>query len=512
MLTATLTLAGGQTVVHNANVNASNTTATQQQNLAVDINPTNPLHVSGVSEKNNPTTGTSLGLFRSADGGVTWATTTIDNTVDGLSATATRSDPSLAYDTAGNLFVSYIVNDGTDSSLMALTSTNDGATFSHVITVDSVPIGLAIFSGTNLGTGPDGLGLGNQAVYVASTIDTFLGNGIVVSGSNDGGATFTSPTTVSDSSTHNFTYGDPSVGPSGQLYVSWFDTTDNAVRFDRDLNGLFVGGSNFGVDSTVVDNTTARPTFGGNFSLFSNHLVPAAPNHGISTAPALDTDRTGLGSDGNLYITFVDLFSSVNNDTDVYIARSVNQGGAWTLIPVVGSVGSVTEFMPAVDVDQSSGSVNVMYYSTLGDTATGNDDVNVMVASSIDAGSTYVINQQLTTATSRASAITGNNDFLDYNGLAVLDGTVQAMWCDNRGNLGRRSLHHQRLLLQRHQRQRAKRVGHRRRRHHHHPPRRRQPFLHRSRLQQRNSILWPHRHVGFSRCAGARRQRSTDDR
>ena len=256
LLTATLTLAGTQTVVHNANVNASNTTATQQQNLAVDINPTNPLHVSGVSEKNNPTTGTSLGLFRSADGGVTWATTTIDNTVDGLSATATRSDPSLAYDTAGNLFVSYIVNDGTDSSLMALTSTNDGATFSHVITVDSVPIGLAIFSGTNLGTGPDGLGLGNQAVYVASTIDTFLGNGIVVSGSNDGGATFTSPTTVSDSSTHNFTYGDPSVGPSGQLYVSWFDTTDNAVRFDRDLDGLFAGVSNFGADITVVDNAT----------------------------------------------------------------------------------------------------------------------------------------------------------------------------------------------------------------------------------------------------------------
>ena len=123
----------------------------------------------------------------------------------------------------------------------------------------------------------------------------------------------------------------------------------------------------------------------------------------------------------------------MNNDTDVYIARSVNQGAAWTLIPVVGNVGSVTEFMPAVDVDQSSGSVNVMYYSTLGDTGSGNDDVNVMVASSIDAGSTYAINQQLTTATSRASAITGNNDFLDYNGLAVLDGTVQAMWCDNRG-------------------------------------------------------------------------------
>ncbi len=89
--------------------------------------------------------------------------------------------------------------------------------------------------------------------------------------------------------------------------------------------------------------------------------------------------------------------------------------------------------MPALDVDQSSGSVNVMYYSTIGDTATGNDDVNVMLASSTDAGSNFILDQQLTTATSRASAITGGNDFLDYNGLAVLDGTVQAMWSDNRG-------------------------------------------------------------------------------
>ena len=88
--------------------------------------------------------------------------------------------------------------------------------------------------------------------------------------------------------------------------------------------------------------------------------------------------------------------------------------------------------MPWVDVDQSSGSVNVMYYSTSGDPS-GNDEVNVMLATSINGGSTYATDQQLTTALSKASAITGNNDFLDYNGLAVHDGTVQAMWCDNRG-------------------------------------------------------------------------------
>ena len=65
--------------------------------------------------------------------------------------------------------------------------------------------------------------------------------------------------------------------------------------------------------------------------------------------------------------------------------------------------------------------------------ATGNDDVNVLLATSIDGGLTYFSNQQLTSATSRASTIVGGNDFGDYNGLAVLDGTMQGMWADNRG-------------------------------------------------------------------------------
>ncbi len=396
LLTANLTLAGTQTVVHNANIDASNDHATQQQNLAVDINPTNPLHVAGVSEQNNPTTGASLGLYRSSNGGLTWTTTTIDDAVDGLGTSVIRSDPSLAYDANGNLYVAYVVFDSstTTSTVIVATSTNDGASFAHVISVDTVAV-LANIVDTNLGTGPDGLG--NQAVYVAYTENTFIGNGIVVAGSNDGGATFTTPTTVSDNFANSFSNGDPSVGPSGQLYVSWFDVTDSAVRFDRDLDGLFLGVSNFGADSTVVDNSTARPIGGGNFSLFFNLTVAASPNHGIGTAPELDTDRSGAATDGNLYITFVDLFGG--NDTDVFIARSTNQGAAWTLLPVRRS--AATEFMPALDVDQSSGSVNVLYYSTIGDTATGNDDVNAMLASSTDAGANFIFDQQLTTATSR---------------------------------------------------------------------------------------------------------------
>ena len=425
LLTASLSLAGTQTLVAGTNIDASVDHASQQQNMSIDINPTNPLHVTGVSERNTPTTGTSLGLYRSSDGGLTWATTTIDNSVDSFGAASMRFDPVLGYDASGNLFVAYGVDDATTTRLVVLVSGDDGATFTQTTTVDSVADLIGSINRFNLATGADGLG--HQAVYVAYSKTTVVLRQIVVAGSNDGGVSFTGPVAVSDTLLDTVTNGDPAVGPTGQLYVSWFNSSAAAVNVDVDSDGLFIATNSFGADITVVDNSTPRPTAPGNFNLFSGQSVPAQPTHGISTNSEMDID-----ADGQLFIAFVDLFSAVNNDSNVYVARSINQGANWTLVPV--AIGSgVTEFNPWVDIDPTSGSVNVLYYSTLGDTATGNDDVNVELATSIDIGLTYTSNQQLTSAPSRASAILGGNDFGDYNGLAVRDGTIQGMWSDNRG-------------------------------------------------------------------------------
>jgi hypothetical protein len=434
LLAVDLSLAGTQTLVAGTNINASSDQATQQQNMAIDINPINPLHVTGVSERNTPTTGTSLGLYHSVNGGLTWTTRFIDNSVDGLSATAIRFDPSVAYDATGKLYVAYGVNDLLSTgvtTLIVAVSTDDGATFSQISTVDTRTNLTGSLRGFRLATGPDGLG--GQGAYVAySEVQLGVLTGIEVAGSNNGFTSFVGPTVVSDSVFHALSSASPSVGPTGQLYVSWLDATSTTVFLDRDLDGMFIGGNTFGADITVVNNATPRPTLAGNFNLFTGLTVPASPNHGISSDPQLSADRSGKpATNGNLYISFVDLFSAPNSDADIYVARSINQGATWTFVPV-GPTGS-TNFMPSIDVDQASGSVNLLYYSTAGDTATGNDDVNVELSASIDGGLTYTGAQQLTSATSRASAIVGGNDFGDYNGLAVLDGTLQGLWADNRG-------------------------------------------------------------------------------
>ena len=427
MLKIDLTLAGTQTLVGGVNINASADPANANHDIALAINPTNPLDVVGISQEGIAYT--SLGLYRSLDGGLTWTTTTIDNSVDSFGATAHRFDPSIAYDATGKLYVGYGVDNGFNRVIVARSDDN-GATFSQVTTVDLELSVLGSFSRIDVTTGSDTLG--NQAVYVAYRGLSVVSQGIEVAGSHDNGVTFTSPITVSDAS-HVVTNPNVSVGPHGELYVSWYDATDQAVRLDRDLDGLFVATNTFGTDITVVDQTMARPTLPGNFDLFLNQTVPAQPDHGISTAPVLDVDHSGKSTDGDLYIAFTDLFSAGDSNTDIYVARSTNQGANWAIVPVDTS--SSTEFMPAIAIDQSSGSVSVMYYSTNGDTA-GNDDVNVRLSTSIDGGATFTSPQTITTASSHiTSAASGGNDYFDYNGLAVLDGTIQAMWADFRGSI-----------------------------------------------------------------------------
>src|SRR5262249_20986912 len=139
-----------------------------------------------------------------------------------------------------------------------------------------------------LATGPDGLG--NQAVYLTYVQSTLGVGSVEVTGSNDGAMTFTAPVAVSDAA-HVIANPDVAVGSHGELFVSWFDLTDLAVRSDHDLDGLFVGGNTFGADVTVVDNSTIRPGMATNFNLFFNQLTPATPDHGISSAPVMDVDH-----------------------------------------------------------------------------------------------------------------------------------------------------------------------------------------------------------------------------
>ena len=322
MLKASLSLAGTQTLVGGVNVNASNDAASAEQNIAVDINPTNPLDVVGISQKG--TAYMTLGVYHSNNGGLTWTTTTIDNSIDSLGAGAKRFDPTIAYDSTGKLFIAYGVDDGTTTTLVVARSDDNGATFMPAVVVDSKTDLLGVLRDFHLATGSDGMG--GNAVYVAYVKTDFLSQEVFVTASNNGGTSFIAPSAPSDAALHTITNANVALASNGEVSVSWFDQTDLAVRFDRDADGLFVATNHFGADVTVVDNTTVRPGMVTNFDLFFNQLTPATPDHGLSSAPVLDIDHSGTAADGTLYVAFADLFDSGTSNIDLYVARSVNQG------------------------------------------------------------------------------------------------------------------------------------------------------------------------------------------
>ncbi len=377
LLSATLQLTGAQSIVGGQNINVSNEPTSAQSEMSVDINPADPLNVVGFSHDFGSGFN-EIDVFYSTDGGAHWQTNTIDEVDDGQgTATSRRFDPSIAFASNGDLYIAYGVDLGTQTKLIVARSQDGGASFNRFTAVDTqnkVDSAQGVDKWL-LATGPDPSSAGGQAVYVAYNQVVAETSGtdqrVVIVGSNDGWATFTLPVTINDASigTSNTdlrnNFPDPAVGPDGELYVSWVDydsgLTTGSILLDRDLDGLFVATSAFGTDITV--RTLVAPIF--------QRSVPAQPQRGIYNGPVLDADRSGGAFNGQLYITFVDDCTACNGDNyDVFLAHSSDRGATWSNLGTnVGNLESAdsTDFLPWVDVDQKTGSVNVLYYTTDGD-------------------------------------------------------------------------------------------------------------------------------------------------
>ena len=443
-----LPLGGGESLVANANVRVSSTPGSE---MVVDINPTNPLNVVGFTHNLNDDN--QMLLLISLDGGKSWsdryitggeapATIGYGYRIDDGYGTGHRSDPALAFDANGNLFVAYLIVYDSHTRLVVGHSGDGGLDFDeHFSQVDDRDNDGPDHPGVDkpqLATGPSGPDRRTQAVYVAYDQDVAFGWDIAVSGLRFGvDAGFTAPRTVDDLGDTDPHFATPAVGPEGELYVAWQENDEHDIRFHHDLDGLWNDRYDLG-DDIVIRNL--------NRNLYKTS-VPAQPIRGIYNGPVLAVDRSGA-LPGRLYLAFVDGFGEPTppEDTDIYLISSDDQGSTWTSFDP-GTPGNVenspgTDFLPWVTVDQVTGGVYVAYYTTDGvaDNA-DNTQVNLRLTCSIDGGKTFNKVNVSSAPSQAASANTGGNDFLEYIGLAVRDGTAHALWADNRrdssGNFGK---------------------------------------------------------------------------
>jgi len=265
---------------------------------------------------------------------------------------------------------------------------------------------------------------------------TAYGGDIMFSYSTDQGATWSTPTRLTDPAGEplnggtgvlatSFVHGsEPEVGPDGSVYVTYWFGGRTSVRRSTD------GGVSFG--------TTSYP-FGTPFDVSQLYDHDGSSTNGtqlpnlsfrVNAFPNIETDAT---RPGHVYVVSVDDFdnTTTGDGAEIIFARSTNFGASWgsTLI-LNDDGGAVDQIFPWMAVS-AQGIIRVIWYDArLGAANT----LDVYAAASSDGGVTFGSNTRVTDVTFQPNTgqFSGDDFFGDYNGLGTGGGSFHALWTDGR--------------------------------------------------------------------------------
>jgi hypothetical protein len=211
-------------------VNVSNLSGNEAE-VSLDVNPTNPDNLVILGHAPNLQV---INSYYTLDRGQSWTRVTIGNTEDGLNGWL-RGDPSVVFADDGNVYLAYGVRQNSPNrvTLVVARSADGGQSYTQFSYVDT-NLDIGAYPGNDkwhLATGPDPDNPTRTNLYVAWTqnIDEIgaIDQRVVIAQSFDGGATFSAPVIVNDSSINGTSlsnsYVDPAVGPNGEVYVEWYN-------------------------------------------------------------------------------------------------------------------------------------------------------------------------------------------------------------------------------------------------------------------------------------------------
>lgn len=412
---APIATGAAQPALTDVRVNQVTTSDQQEPGMAVD--PTNPNNVI-VASKDWRTGPKQVWHYRSSDGGRTWA--------DGHMSTypselPNQSDPVLAFDANGVAYMAvlaYNQNDFSIGGLMISRSDDKGATWQKPVLVSSNSA--EIFNDkewlvVDRSNNPATRG----SVYTSWTLFTRRGRSergdIVLSRSTDGGKTFSPRTTVSLLSQTSSQGSYPAVGPNGELYVLYYSGSDGGSD-----DALYVAKSTDGGLSFPTVRRAASIDF------------PPSPLPGsafrVFVLPTLAVDPRS----GALYATWNDYRSG---NSDVMLVRSTDGGLTWSQPARVNddAVGSRSDqFFPSAVVG-SDGALHLLWLDRRDDPE--NKRYAPYYTRSTDGGVTFSKNAALSRVMSMPDIGFEGRLIGDYLALDVSsDGSrVYAAWPDTRG-------------------------------------------------------------------------------
>jgi hypothetical protein len=418
------------------NVNVSKLAGNQAEgSISIDrANPNNEFALSNIDS------GDGLMAATSSDGGHSWSERLIADDTDGLPPAC--CDPSVSFDTFGNLFVTYVnanVND-----VVVLMSTDAGHTFSVLTnfrgnvdqpTLTTGPASTASTASTGSTSSPQASSPQAGSVWVTfQKNNVIFAAGATVSGLGEVGS-FTPLQKVPGSGNGNF--GDIAIGPAGQIMVTY------QVQQSNTLSKIFVdtaaGVADPKFGKAVLATTTHVPDF---------DYIAAQPDRSIDAEVGLAFDRSGGPFNGRVYLVYTEETPASSGNTDILIRYSDNLGGRWSQPARVNDDTTLnSQFLPRIAVDNTTGQVAVGWYDTRNDLVSGgpgdtdstsNDDAEywATLVAPQPTGLLVSPNQQISAGVSNAFDANSDIDYGDYSGLDFYGGTIQPLWFDNSNSTG----------------------------------------------------------------------------
>jgi hypothetical protein len=374
--------------------------------------------------------------YYSADGGKTWGASDLPlPPAQGANGVDFGSDPTLAFDTRGNLFYGSIVvyfgnGAGVTGSALSVARSSDGGR-SWTPNYFGFSAGSDHFNDKPMITTDRNAGSPwRDRVYLAwdaSSGGSATGGGVLVATSADAGATFTTVRADDPHGPGRAIGAVPFTGPNGELYVAWNDYRANTIAF----TASFDGGASFAAPSVVSRKTLAFDAG-----------IPAEFSRRALVYPTCDADRTTGPHRGRLYCAWMDAGPL---GTNILLSMSDDRGMSWSAPRAVGDTlnFAVDRFNPWLSVDPVTADLVIAFYDTRNDTTGLRYGTDFYVARSFNGGASFAPDIRASTATSNehdcngvypCSAIDYGNQQGDYAGVVSYGGVAHPMWVDSRRN------------------------------------------------------------------------------
>nr|WP_294935067.1 T9SS type A sorting domain-containing protein [uncultured Flavobacterium sp.] len=378
------------------NVMISNLNSPSEPSIAINPNNTNQL-VAGSNISN---------VYTSNDAGLTWTKNTLSSTY------GVWGDPTIICDNNNNFYYFHLSNPPVS-----------GSWIDRIVCQKTSNLGTNWSSGTYMGLNGTKQQDKQWAVFDNSSNNIYVtwtqfddyGNSdptkkthIRFSKSTDAGATWspaikinnTDGMCVDDSDTVEGAV--PTVGPAGQIYVSWSGPA--GIVFKKSLDHGVTWSAN---EIPIV------PTHRWDFA------IPGVdrPNG----MPVTACDISGGPHNGTIYVNWSDQ-SNGPNDTDIFLSKSTDGGNTWSApFRVNNDAPGKHQFFSWMTIDQTNGYIYIVFYDRRNYI---NNNTDVYLAYSTNGGASFTNTKISTTPFLPVSSV-----FMgDYTNITAHNGVIRPMW------------------------------------------------------------------------------------